>query len=100
MKFVKLAVLSASLLFAAVAQAESVEEVCYNSAEANVKLKRIMQRDPAFLQFALSESEKSTSSPYVKERMRENYYWVFNRRTMSDEDIRRLSFIGCLVRLS
>lgn len=100
MKFVKSVVLAVVMSCSVSAYAQGVEEVCHRSAETNVRLKNVMQRDPSFLEFALSELAKANITEKTKAQGRENYYWVFNRRTMSDEDIRRLSFIGCLVRLS
>ena len=100
MKFVKSVVLAVVMSCSVGAYAQGVEEVCHRSAETNVRLKNVMQRDPSFLEFALSELAKANIASSTKAQGRENYYWVFNRRTMSDEDIRRLSFIGCLVRLS
>ena len=100
MKFVKSVVLAIAMICSIGAYAQGVEEVCHRSAETNVRLKNVMQRDPSFLEFALSELSKANIAEKTKAQGRENYYWVFNRRTMSDEDVRRLSFIGCLVRLS
>ena len=100
MKFVKSVVLAVVMSCSGGAYAQGVEEVCHRSAETNVRLKNVMQRDPSFLEFALGELAKAKITEKTKAQGRENYYWVFNRRTMSDEDVRRLSFIGCLVRLS
>ena len=99
MKFIKSIVLALACTFATVSYAEGIEEVCHNRAEINVRLKNVLVNDPDFLAVALEQNEKTKIKPEVKAMVRENYFWVNNRKNMSDEDIRRLSFISCLSRL-
>ena len=99
MKFIKSAIFALACSTATVTFAEGIEEVCHNRAEINVRLKQVLVNDPGFLAVALERNEKAKIKPEVKAMIRENYFWVNNRKNMSDEDIRRLSFISCLSRL-
>lgn len=98
MKFIKSIALALACTFATASYAEGIEEVCHNRAEINVRLKHALVNDPGFLAVALERNEKAKIKPEVKALVRENYFWVNNRKNMSDEDIRRLSFISCLSR--
>ena len=100
MKFVKSIALALACTLTAASYAKGTEEVCHERAEINIRLKNVLVNDPDFLAAALEQNEKSKIKPGVKALIRENYFWVWNRKDMSDEDIRRLSFIACLVRLS
>ena len=99
MKFIKSVIFALACSTATVTFAEGIEEVCHNRAEINVRLKQVLVNDPGFLAVALERNEKAKIKPEVKAMIRENYFWVNNRKNMSDEDIRRLSFISCLSRL-
>ena len=52
----------------------------------------------AFSRF-LEKNQQSNYDAKFKARLRERAYWVYNRRTLSDEDIQRLSFIQCLMEM-
>jgi len=99
MKFIKITMLTFALIASTATFAEGIEEVCHNRAEINVRLKQVLVNDPGFLAVALERNEKAKIKPEVKAMIRENYFWVNNRKNMSDDDIRRLSFISCLSRL-
>ena len=99
MKFIKSVIFALACSTATVTFAEGIEEVCHNRAEINVRLKQVLVNDPGFLAVALERNEKAKIKPEVKAMIRENYFWVNNRKNMSDDDIRRLSFISCLSRL-
>lgn len=99
MKFIKSVIFALSCSTATATFAEGIEEVCHNRAGINVRLKQVLVNDPGFLAVALERNEKAKIKPEVKAMIRENYFWVNNRKNMSDDDIRRLSFISCLSRL-
>ncbi len=99
MKFIKSIAMTLACTFAAASYAQGTEEVCHNRAEINVRLKNVLVNDPDFLDVALEQNENAKIKPEVKAMIRENYFWVNNRKDMSDNDIRRLSFISCLSRL-
>lgn len=99
MKFIKSVIFALACSTATATFAEGIEEVCHNRAEINVRLKQVLVNDPGFLAVALERNEKAKIKPEVKAMIRENYFWVNNRKNMSDDDIRRLSFISCLSRL-
>lgn len=96
MKFVTPLVLAVTLSFAVSAQAQGIEELCHRSAENIVRMKQLMKIDPLFLPSALEDNSKSKSEQAVKDLVRERLFYAYNRKDMSDEDVRRLAFIKCL----
>ena len=97
MKFIKAAVLSVFLSVPVISAAMGTEELCNLSAERSVELKHFFNNYPnAFSRF-LEETQQSNHDTKLKARIRERAYWVYNRRTMPDEDVQRLAFIRCLI---
>ena len=98
MKFILAIVLNLALVCGST-YAQGTEEICHTSASNDVELKRFFNSNPkAFPQYLeLLEGSKYPSK--MKARLRERVYWVYNRRSMSDEDVERLSFIRCLIEM-
>ena len=97
MKLIKSAVVSMFLFMPLLSTAMGTEELCNLSAERSVELKHFFNSHPnAFSRF-LEETQQSNHDTKLKARIRERAYWVYNRRTMSDEDVQRLAFIQCLI---
>ena len=97
MKFVKGFILTVALTLSFSVFAKSQEEVCYNTVEVEVELKRAFNSHPDQFNIYIDLLEKHTVASDIKKRMRETAYWVYNRKDLSDEDFRRLSFLRCLV---
>ena len=100
MKFIKGLVLAVVLAVSSSVFAKSQEEVCYNTVEVEVELKRVFNSHPDQFNIYIGLLEKHKVAPMIKKRMRETAYWVYNRKYLSDEDFRRLAFLRCLVRTS
>ena len=97
MKLIKSAVVSMFLFMPLLSTAMGTEELCNLSAERSVELKHFFNSHPnAFSRF-LEETQQSNHDTKLKARIRERAYWVYNRRTMPDEDVQRLAFIRCLI---
>ena len=97
MKLIKSAVVSIFLFMPLLSTAIGTEELCNLSAERSVELKHFFNNYPnAFSRF-LEETQQSNHDTKLKARIRERAYWVYNRRTMPDEDVQRLAFIRCLI---
>ena len=97
MKFIKSIALSLACTFTVASYAMGTEELCNLSAERSVELKHFFNNYPnAFSRF-LEETQQSNHDTKLKARIRERAYWVYNRRTMPDEDVQRLAFIRCLI---
>ncbi len=99
MKFIKAAVLSVFLSVPVISAAMGTEELCNLSAERSVELKHFFNSYPEAFSRFLEKTQQSKHDAKFKARLRERAYWVYNRRTLSDEDIQRLSFIQCLIEI-
>lgn len=100
MKFIKSIVLSLACTFTVASYAMGTEELCNLSAERSVELKHFFNSHPeAFTRF-LEKNQQSNHDAKFKARIRERAYWVYNRRTMPEEDIQRLAFIQCLLEMN
>ena len=100
MKFIKSIALALACTFTAASYAQGTEELCNLSAERSVELKHFFNSHPeAFTRF-LEKNQQSNHDAKFKARIRERAYWVYNRRTMPDEDIQRLAFIKCLLEMN
>ena len=97
MKFIKGFILTATLVLVTSVFANTQEEVCYNSVEVEVELKRAFNSHPDQFNIYIDLLEKHTVASDIKKRIRESAYWIYNRKNLSDEDFRRLSFLRCLV---
>ena len=99
MKLIKSAVVSMFLFMPLLSPAMGTEELCNLSAERSVELKHFFNNYPKAFSRFLEETQQSNHDTKLKARIRERAYWVYNRRTLSDEDIQRLSFIQCLIEI-
>ena len=98
MKFISTLALSFALICGN-AYAQGTEEICHTSASNDVELKKFFNSNPKAFPRYLELLEERKDSARMKARLRERVYWVYNRRTLSDEDIQRLSFIQCLIEM-
>ena len=97
MKFIKGLTLATTLVLAPSVFANTQEEVCYNSVEVEVELKRAFNSHPDQFNVYIDLLEKHKVASDIKKRIRESAYWIYNRKNLSDEDFRRLSFLRCLI---
>ena len=97
MKFIKGLVLAVALAVSSSVFAKSQEEVCYNTVEVEVELKRAFNSHPDQFNIYIDLLEKHKVASDIKKRIRESAYWIYNRKNLSDEDFRRLSFLRCLI---
>lgn len=98
MKFIKGFILTATLVFATSVFANTQEEVCYNSVEAEITLKRLLNLHPDKLSIYLEILDKRNTTPEIKKRLRETAFWVYNRKDLPENDFRELSFMRCVTR--
>ena len=97
MKLIKSAVVSMFLFMPLLSPAMGTEELCNLSAERSVELKHFFNSHPKAFSRFLEETQQSNHDTKLKARIRQRAYWVYNRRTMPDEDVQRLAFIRCLI---
>ena len=98
MKFIKGFILATTLVLATSVFANTQEEVCYNSVEAEITLKRLLNLHPDKLSVYLEILDKRNITPEVKKRLRETAFWVYNRKDLPENDFRELSFMRCITR--
>jgi hypothetical protein len=98
MKFIKGFILTATLVLATSVFANTQEEVCYNSVEAEITLKRLLNLHPGKLSVYLEILDKRNATPEVKKRLRETAFWVYNRKDLPENDFKELSFMRCITR--
>ena len=98
MKFIS-AIALAAVFTVSNSYAQGTEEICYTSASNDVELKKFFNSNPKAFPRYLELLEERKDSARMKARLRERVYWVYNRRSMSDEDVQRLSFIRCLIEM-
>ena len=97
MKFIKGFILTVALTLSFSVFAKSQEEVCYNAVEVEVELKRTFNSHPDQFNVYIYLLENTRLHLILKKRIRESAYWIYNRKNLSDEDFRRLSFLRCLI---
>ena len=98
MKFISAISISFALVCGSV-YAQGTEEICHISANNDVELKKFFNSNPKAFPRYLELIEERKDSTQMKARLRERVYWVYNRRSLSDDDIQRLSFIRSLVEM-
>ena len=96
MKFVKSAALATVVLLALPVHAEGMEEICSRISLQDVKFKNYMNEDSGFIPIYLDTINKAKVSQKVKDGSRERIFWIYNRRTLSDDSLQKLSFIRCI----
>lgn len=97
MKFIQSLILAAAaVVLTHHAHAEGMEEICSRISLQDVKFKNYMNEDSEFIPIYLDTVNKAKVSQKVKEGSRERIFWIYNRRTLSDDSLQKLSFIRCI----
>ena len=82
--------LAASLSFA-----QGKEEACYDLAESYVGLVRLFKRDADSFKFYLEKINASSFPTKMKNKLRENAYWVKNNQDLSEDTFRKMAYLRC-----
>lgn len=90
-------VLSSCTLQPAFASASSAEEVCHHQAKVMSNIHRDMKENPRRAEITLEtiESERATKTSEKEVAVRELWYYIINRLSLSTEDFKKLAFIRC-----
>lgn len=96
MKFIKITMLTFALIASTVTLAQSREEICHNAAESDVAIKRSLQKDPNSFNDFLRYIDEAEKNLIMRNALREKAFWIYNRKHLSDVDVRRLSFLRCI----
>ncbi len=97
MKFIKITALVLALVASTATLAQSREELCHNAAESDVMIKRSLQKDPKSFAGFLRYIDEVEKNPRMKAALREKAFWVYNRRSLPEEEFTRLSIVRCLL---
>ena len=97
MKFIKITALVLALIASTSTLAQSREELCHNAAESDVVIKRSLQKDPSSFAGFLRYIDEAEKNPRMKAALREKAFWVYNRRSLPEEEFTRLSIVRCLL---
>lgn len=97
MKFIKITALVLALVASTATLAQSREELCHNAAESDVVIKRSLQKDPNSFAGFLRYIDEVEKNPRIKAALREKAFWVYNRRSLREEEFTRLSIVRCLL---
>ena len=97
MKFIKIAMFTFALITSTVTLAQSREELCHNAAESDIAIKRSLQKDPSSFAGFLRYIDEVEKNPRMKAALREKAFWVYNRRSLPEEEFTRLSIVRCLL---
>ena len=97
MKFIKITALVLALVVSTATLAQSREELCHNAAESDVVIKRSLQKDPNSFAGFLRYIDEVEKNPRMKAALREKAFWVYNRRSLPEEEFTRLSIARCLL---
>ena len=97
MKFIKITALVLALVASTATLAQSREELCHNAAESDVVIKRSLQKDPSSFADFLRYIDEVEKNPRMKAALREKAFWVYNRRSLPEEEFTRLSITRCLL---
>ena len=97
MKFIKITALVLALVASTATLAQSREELCHNAAESDVMIKRSLQKDPNSFAGFLRYIDEVEKNPRMKAALREKAFWVYNRRSLPEEEFTRLSIVRCLL---
>ena len=90
-------VLSSCTLQPAFASASSAEEVCHHQARVMSNIHRDMKENPSRAETVLEvfENERATKTSEKDKGVRELWYYIINRLSLSTEDFKKLAFIRC-----
>ena len=98
MKFVKITMLTFALVASTATLAQSREELCHNASESDIAIKRSLQKDPSSFAGFLRYIDEVEKNPRMKAALREKAFWVYNRRSLpEEEEFTRLSIVRCLL---
>ena len=97
MKFIKITALVLALVASTATLAQSREELCHNAAESDIAIKRSLQKDPSSFAGFLRYIDEVEKNPKIKAALREKAFWVYNRRSLPEEEFTRLSIVRCLL---
>ena len=97
MKFIKITALALALVASTATLAQSREELCHNAAESDIAIKRSLQKDPSSFAGFLRYIDEVEKNPKIKAALREKAFWVYNRRSLPEEEFTRLSITRCLL---
>lgn len=97
MKFIKITMLTFALVASTATLAQSREELCHNAAESDVMIKRSLQKDASSFVGFLRYIDEVEKNPKIKAALREKAFWVYNRRSLPEEEFTRLSITRCLL---
>ena len=97
MKFIKTTALVLALVASTATLAQSREELCHNAAESDIAIKRSLQKDPSSFAGFLRYIDEVEKNPRMKAALREKAFWVYNRRSLPEEEFTRLSITRCLL---
>ena len=97
MKFIKTTALVLALVASTATLAQSREELCHNAAESDIAIKRSLQKDPSSFAGFLRYIDEVEKNPKMKAALREKAFWVYNRRSLPEEEFTRLSITRCLL---
>lgn len=82
--------LAASLSFA-----QGKEEVCYDLTNAHVSLRNLFNRDSDSFELYLEKINASSFPTKMKNKLRENAYWVKNNQDVSEDIFRKMAYLRC-----
>ena len=97
MKFIKITMLTFALVASTATLAQSREELCHNASESDIAIKRSLQKDPSSFAGFLRYIDEVEKNPKIKAALREKAFWVYNRRSLPEEEFTRLSIVRCLL---
>ena len=97
MKFIKITALVLALVASTATLAQNREELCHNAAESDIAIKRSLQKDPSSFAGFLRYIDEVEKNPRMKAALREKAFWVYNRRSLPEEEFTRLSIVRCLL---
>ena len=97
MKFIKSVAIFIALIASTATLAQSREELCHNAAESDIAIKRSLQKDPSSFAGFLRYIDEVEKNPKIKAALREKAFWVYNRRSLPEEEFTRLSIVRCLL---
>ena len=97
MKFIKITMLTFALVASTATLAQSREELCHNAAESDIAIKRSLQKDHSSFAGFLRYIDEVEKNPKIKAALREKAFWVYNRRSIPEEEFTRLSIVRCLL---
>lgn len=75
--------------------AQGTEEVCYDTAIAHVELMRFFKKEPRAFQEYLTKLSESSYPKRIKDKIKENAYWVRNNQDLPEDIFRKLAYVRC-----